>query len=154
MKIPLSVRMRFDQPMPFAFIGLRSHKYHIRPMPIWVLVDTGSPWTAITPHDAMKLTISTSALKVDTKYPKIMFAGDKFWRLILPDVGLRIRDETGKTITFDLPSISVLSPMRKIPPEEFRGIPSVLGNDFLNTKGFYLHFNPSKGEAFLLSEEI
>ncbi len=154
MKIPLNIRVRFDQRMPFAFIGLRSHSYHIRPMPIWVLVDTGSPWTTITPHNAMKLNIPTSALKVDTKYSKIVFAGNKFWRLILPNVGLRIRDETGKTITFDLPSISVLKPTKKIPPEEFRGIPSVLGNDFLNIKGFYLHFNPSKEKAFLFSEEI
>ena len=154
MKIPLSIRMRFDQPMPFAFIGLRSHKCRIRPMPIWVLVDTGSPWTAITPHDAMKLAISTSALEVDTKYPNILFAGEKFRRLILEDVDLRIRDEAGKTITFDLPSVSILSPTKKVPPKEFKGIPSVLGDDFLDAKGFCLHFDPSKGDAFLLSGEI
>ena len=154
MKIPLSIRMRYDQPQPFAFICLRSHKYRIRPMPIWVLVDTGSPWASITPDDAMKLNIPIFALKVDTKYPSIIFAGDKFRRLILPDVSLMIRDETEKTITFNLPSVSVLSPTKKIPPEKFRGIPSVLGTDFINTEGFCLHFNPSKKEAFLSSEKI
>jgi len=122
-------------------------------MPIWVLVDTGSPWTAITPYDAMKLAIPTSALKVDAKYPNILFAGEKFRRLILKDVDLRIRDEAGKTIAFDLPSVSILSPTRNVPPKEFKGIPSVLGDDFLDAKGFCLHFD-SKREAFLFSEEI
>jgi hypothetical protein len=149
MKIPLSVRQRFSQLMPFAFIGLRSSKYRIRPMPIWVLVDTGSPWTAITPDDAMKLDIPTHALKPDTKYPIILFAGGKFRRLLLTDTSLNIREETGKTVTFVPPPITVLSPTKKISPEEFRGIPSVLGDDFLTTEGLSLHFDPRKEEAFL-----
>jgi hypothetical protein len=118
-------------------------------MPLWVLVDTGSPWIAITPHDAMMLNIPFPALKKATEFPTIVFAGHKFQRLLLTDVALRARNETGEIVTFDLPSISILSPTKETPLEEFKGIPSVLGADFLNTKGLCLHFNPSKTEAFL-----
>lgn len=154
MKIPLTIRMRFGQPMPFVFIGIRSRRYRIRPIPIWAMVDTGSPWTAITPYDAMMLNIPFSALEKAPKYPVCLFGGHKFWRLLLTDVDLRIRDEMRKMVPFDLPSVSVLNPTKKIPPDEFKGAPSVLGNDFLDTKGFCLHFNPSKREAFLLSGSI
>lgn len=75
MKIPLKIRMRFGQPMAFAFIGIRAPKYRIRPKPILTLVDTGSPWTAITPYDAMMLNLPLSALKAATDYPTIVFAG-------------------------------------------------------------------------------
>lgn len=152
MKIPLKIRMRFNQPMPFAFVGIRAPRYRIRPMPLWTLVDTGSPWTAITPYDAMMSNVPIPALKRAIDYTELVFAGHKFWRLLLSDVSLRLRDETGKVAPFDLPSITILDPTRKISPEEFKGIPSVLGTDFIDTKKFCLHFNPSKGEAFLLSE--
>lgn len=51
-----------------------------------------------------------------------------------------------------MPSISILTPTKKLSPEEFKGIYSVLGVDFMNAKGFDLHFDPSKGEASLSSE--
>lgn len=87
--------------------------------------------------------------KTASDYPTVVFAGYKFQRLLLSDVSLRIKDETGEIATFDLPSISVLSPTKKLPPKEFKEIPSFLGVDFINAKGFDLCFNPSKGEAFL-----
>ncbi|MCS4540944.1 MAG: hypothetical protein HY929_01265 [Euryarchaeota archaeon] len=140
--------MRFNQPMPFAFISIRTLRYRIRPMPLWVLVDTGSPWTSITPYDAMMLKIQ-EPLKRATDYPEILFAGQKFWRLLLTDVSLRLKDETENVVAFDLPSITILKPTKKISSEEFKGIPSVLGIDFMSMKELYLHFNPNKGEAFL-----
>ena len=127
MKIPLMIRTRFGQPMPFLFIGIRAPKYRVRPMPICVLVDTGSPWAAITPYDAMILNIPSSALKGATEFPIAVLAGYKFRRLLLENVALRARDETGEVTTFDLPSITILDPTKKIPPEEFRQIPSVFG---------------------------
>ena len=143
--------MRYNQPMPFTFIGIRATRYRIRPVPLMVLVDTGSPWTAITPFDAMILNVPIRSLERATDYPEFVFGGYKFWRLLLSDVSLRLRDETGKVVTFDLPSITIMNPTKSISVEEFKGIPSVLGADFINTKGFCLYFNPSKGEAFLLS---
>lgn len=145
--IPLRVRTRFGQLMPFAFISLKARR--VRPRPFLALVYTGSPWTTITPYDSMMSNIQSSALKKDTEYPEIAFAGYKFWRLLLRNVGLRIKDETGGVITFDMPSVSVLMPTKKVPYEEFRGIPSVLGCDFVTINKLYLHFDPSKNIAFL-----
>jgi len=55
-------------------------------------------------------------------------------------------------VTFVPPPITVLSPTKKISPEEFRGVPSGLGDDFLTTEGFSLHFDPRKEEAFLFRQ--
>jgi len=148
MKIPLKVRERFGQPAPFVFMRIQS-KYHIRIKPIQFLVDTGSPWTVISPYDAMQLNIPIQILKKPTDYTTILFAGDKFQRLLLTNVSLRAIDAEGKIAHFDLPSISVIMPTTKKKLGQFKGIHSVLGCDFLNLKKLYLHFDPNKGEAFL-----
>ena len=80
MKIPLRVRKRFGQFMPYGFISVRARR--VRPIPIEVLVDTGSPWISITPKDVMILNISISALKRATDYPEIALGGFKFWRYL------------------------------------------------------------------------
>ena len=98
MKIPLKIRKRFDTPMAFAFISIRTPKYHIRPMPIWTLIDTGSPWTSITPYDAMMLKIPLSVLKPNRKYPYVLFASHKFERLSLTHITLRLKNDAGEIV--------------------------------------------------------
>ena len=140
--------------MAFAFISIRTPKYHIRPMPIWTLIDTGSPWTSITPYDAMMLKIPLSVLKPNRKYPYVLFASHKFERLSLTHITLRLKNDAGEIVSFDLPSISVLKPTKKISLDVFKGIPSVLGIDFININKFQLYFDPSQEESYLLNEEI
>jgi len=149
LKIPLLIRERFKELMPFTFIVLSNPEYRVSPRPIWVLVDTGSPWTALTPYDAILSKVPTHALKRATDFSEFSFAGHKFWRLMLPEIILSLKYETGKMSRYEMPSITIMNPTKKIPPEEFKGIPSVLGVDFLRINGFYLHFDPKNNEAFL-----
>jgi len=87
MKIPLRVRKRFGQPMPFVFIIVRAP--HVKPVPIDVLVDTGSPWMAIAPGDSQRLRIPVSSLEKAEEYLIVQLEGYKFRRLLLKRPTLR-----------------------------------------------------------------
>jgi len=152
MRIPLLVRKKFDELMPFVILTIRS-AYVRRIIPILAVVDTGSPWTALTPEDTLKLNIPIKSLHKAEKFVRVGFAGSSFWRCLLPDVTIYMKTDTGETAKFSLPSISVLLPMKgKL--QKFKGIPSVLGCNFITSEGFKLCFNPSKNVAFLEKEEI
>ncbi|MFB0544639.1 MAG: hypothetical protein ACETVN_02905, partial [Asgard group archaeon] len=94
------------------------------------MIYTGSPWVGITPYDALGLNIPFSALRVASEYPIVNFGGHKFKRLLLTDVHLLMRDETGQIAQFNISSVSVLKPTKKLRLKEFKGVPSVLGIDF------------------------
>lgn len=145
MRIPLRIAKRFDQWMPFISLVVRAT--HIRPIPIEALVDTGSPWIAITPKDVLRLGISIKRLKRATKYPIVSLAGHKFERYLLKGT-VFVEDEEGQIVRIDMP-ISILWPTKKRWPDEIKEIPSVLGIDFLTIGRFQLHFNPSKKIAYL-----
>lgn len=147
MKVPLRVRRKFDEWMPFVSISLRAPR--VRPTPIEALVDTGSPWIALAPKDVRRLNISISRLRKATKYSRVTLAGYKFWRYLLTKVSAHMRTEKEGIISIDLPSISVLWPTKKKPPKGVKDIPSVLGSDFLTVGKFYLLFDPSRQIAFL-----
>lgn len=69
----------------------------------------------------------------------------------MTNVSLQVKDETGKIVSFDLPSISVLGLTKKIPLSKFKGVPSVLGIDFLMQREFYLHFIQTRMRHFSLA---
>ena len=149
MIIPLRVRKKFDQLMPFAFITVKAH--HVRPIPVEALVDTGSPWLALTPKDIRRLNISISALKRPKKFAIVYLAGSKFWRYLLTKATIRLRAEGDEIVRVRLPSVSVLWPT-KGKPKDYEPIPNVMGSDFLTVGQFHLHFNPCKRIAFLERE--
>ena len=147
MKIPLMVRERFNQLMPFVPITIKAR--HVRrSIPVIALVDTGSPWLALTPKDIGRLNIPMSAPTKPKEFPIIGFAGSRFWRYLLTDVTVFLRTETDEIVSVSLPSISLLWPT-KGKSEEFEALPNVIGSDFLTIGQFALHFNPSEGTAFL-----
>lgn len=145
MKIPLRLRSPFGQLMPFAFVTIRAPR--VRPIPIDVLVDTGSPWIAITPKDILRLNIPIKHLKKATKHVTVSLGGFKFWRYEMGGT-VYIKDEKGKATGVKLP-ISVLSPTAKKWPEQIKHIWSILGTDFLTVGEFHLHFSPSEQIAYL-----
>ena len=151
MKIPLRVRRKFGQWMPFVSLAIYAPR--VRPVPIEALVDTGSPWIAIGPRDALRLNISIKHLRKATEYTTVALGGYRFWRYQLRGT-VRLRDEEGRIISIDLPSISVLRSTKKKPPEGMKDIPSVLGSDFLTIGRFHLHFDPSKQIAFLEKQTL
>jgi len=138
--------------MIYSYITVMPHGVHARPVPIKFLVDTGSPWIAISPKDAIKLNIPILRLPKAAEHKTIVFAGDKFERRLLSNTDLYLRDEKGEVIKINLDSISVLKPTKRI-SEKIKHIPSVLGCDFLTTSKFRLCFDPSNEEGFLEKDE-
>jgi hypothetical protein len=149
LKIPLKLRKRFDEYMAFVSCIIRAPQYHLRLLPISALVDTGSPWTALAPMDSKILNVPIRVLRRATDHPRIMFAGDDFWRLLMHNVELSLKDQNGEIIKLELPSITVLDPIRKAQAEEYRGIPSVIGVDFMRIHKMALHLDIDKNMAFL-----
>jgi len=133
--------------MAFATFVLKAP--HIRLLPIFALVDSGSPWTALAPMDSQFLRIPIKTLRKAQEHPKILFAGDVFRRLLLTDVELVFKDDKGDIVKFEMPSVSVLDPIAKKPVEEYKGIPSVIGVDFLRLHKMALYLNIHKNIAFL-----
>jgi len=150
MKIPLRLHKPFNQWQPFILLTIVAPR--ARPTPIEALIDTGSPWMALAPKDLLRLNISRKHLQKPRKHIIISFAAHKFNRFELRSVSVRMKNEKGGIVTFNLPSISALWPTKKKWPDEIKHIPSVLGTDFLTTTKLGLHFNPSKEIAFLETE--
>lgn len=150
MKIPLRLRERYGQLMPFTSIAIRaSSHYRLRPLRLITLVDTGSPWTAVTPMGITMLNISTKTLSKADKYTRVRFADYTFNRLLINAAGISMIDENKKSVFFDMPSISVLDCTKKINPNKFKDTPAVLGCDFIDYHGLSLYFDPSKKIAYL-----
>jgi hypothetical protein len=99
--------------------------------------------------DALLSNVPVYSLERASVYPEVLFAGQKFWRLILPDVTIGLRNEAGEIIHFKMGLITVLQPTRKIPPDEIKGVESVLGTDFLRMNALRLIVDPPRNEAFL-----
>ena len=146
MRIPLRVRVKFGQPIPFVFAILRAP--HLRPIPINFLVDTGSPWVAIAPADSRRLGISLSRLRRASEHLRVRFAGYVFQRLLLENVTLYLRDEDGAPVRVPMSPVTVLKPLGK-PTSYVESLPSVLGSDFMVAGGFALYFNPANRTAYL-----
>ncbi|MFH0862742.1 MAG: retroviral-like aspartic protease family protein [Candidatus Altiarchaeota archaeon] len=145
MKVPLAVNRTFGEWMLYAHISIRSCR--VNPVPIRVLVDTGSPWLAISPKDAKQLNMPISSLTKPKESPKIWFGGHIFYRLLLDDVTIHLKEEDGEIVSVEMPSVSVLQPTKKA--EEVNKLPSVLGCDFLRVGNFSLFFDTGKQAGFL-----
>ena len=79
-QIPVQVKERFGAPSFWVYTRLVARR--IRPIPIRLLVDTGSPWTALAPRDWKLLGLTPRILNKATKYPRIGYAGYNFERYI------------------------------------------------------------------------
>jgi hypothetical protein len=77
------------------------------------------------------------------------YAGRSFQRYLLRNVVLVFKDITGKLITCDFPSLTILVPTKKLHPAELKGIDSVLGMDFIKREGFHFSYDPKEKKTFL-----
>ncbi|MCW4034245.1 MAG: hypothetical protein NWF03_02645 [Candidatus Bathyarchaeota archaeon] len=132
--------------MPFIVFTINANR--VNPMPVEALVDTGSPWLAITPKDSLRLNISIKHLKKAKNFPTITLASHKFHRYILNGGTVCLKDEKGKLFSYKLP-ISVLWPTKKKWPSQIKDIPSVVGSDFLTFGKLHFYFDPYNQIAFL-----
>ena len=145
MKIPLRVREHYGKPACFASISLI--KKRLRPSKLLALVDSGSPWTVITPSGVKILKISIKSLELASRYPTIWFAGYTFQRFLLKNVNIYIMDENNKPQCFKMSEISVLEPTKKVDLSRFPE-QMLIGCDFLNTQNMSFFFNPNKSIAY------
>jgi hypothetical protein len=145
MKIPLVIRDRFHFPAPYALIAIRGV-----PLGFRALVDTGSPWTVITPMGSamLKTRGEYSPKRIARDIPDVTFAGHKFKRYET-NLEICIKDAQGKIFTFKKPNPAFLKPKGKVDHKEFKEVPIIIGCDFLEANGLTLQFNPVKKIAYL-----
>ena len=124
---------------------------HTNIIPVNALIDTGSPWLAISPKDSKLLNIPQNCLRTAKEFTNISFAGHKFRRLVTRKVKIHVLDDKNQMVEISMPSISVLKPTKK--KEEIEIIPSVVGMDFITRNGLTLYYNPKKREAYLTKED-
>lgn len=146
MKIPLFIRQRYGHLATYAYTTII--KQRLRPSKFYSLVDTGSPWTVITPSGACILKISTKTLSLPPDYPTITFAGLTFKRYMLKNVNIILSDGKSNIFSFPTKQVGVLEPTKKIDltkfPEQL-----LIGCDFLEDNNLGLYFNPSNNVAYL-----
>lgn len=81
----------------------------------------------------------------------VSLAGFRFFNHPIKGVTMYFKDEGGKLLKMDLPSMGGLIPTKidEKTLDEVKHIPTMLGNDFLEDQRFTLSFNPSGRVAFL-----
>ena len=145
MKIPLLIRDRFGWPATYASVSVI--KQRLRPSKLLTLVDSGSPWTVLTPSGTKLLKVPVKSLNLAAKHPRISFAGYSFKRLVLKNVNIYIMDENKKPKCFKMSEISVLEPAKKVDLSRFPE-QMLIGCDFLYKHKLSLFFNPEKSIGY------
>lgn len=120
------------------------------PLGFRALVDTGSPWTVITPMGAemLKMRVRFKLDKIPQDTPDVTFAGGTF-RRYETNFEVCIKDTKKKIINFKKPNPTTLKAKGRFDYKEFKHIPIIIGCDFLEANGLILQFNPANNTAFL-----
>lgn len=81
----------------------------------------------------------------------VSLAGFHFFNHPIKNVEMSFRTETDELFKVKLESIGSLIPtkLNKKTLDEVKNIPSIIGNDFLESQKLALYFNPSKRIAYL-----
>lgn len=112
------------------------------------LIDTGSPFTVLSPLDAMKMRLPIKSMQ---KGLGVSLAGFRFFKHNLKNVSFTFKTADDGSISFQFQNLGVLVPTkinRKV-LEDIKPIPSIIGNDFLEEHKLALLFNPSQKIAYL-----
>lgn len=108
-------------------------------------MDTGSPYTSISPRDALSWHLPiTHWQKGETVY----LAGFKFYRHPL-EATLSFKDSDARVVKFRS-SVVVLVPTKidRTTLAETQSIPSLVGTDFIEEQGLTLVFTPHSLQAY------
>lgn len=144
-KIHCFVR-RFIQDKPFPFVTFTILKPFVKT--IDALIDTGSPFTVLSPRDAIASRLPITKMRSG---PSVGLAGHHFLNHPIKNVTIHFKAVEGESLEIVLPSLGVLVPT-KIDEKiwrEIKDIPTILGNYFLEDHGLSLHFNPRDRIAYL-----
>ena len=112
---------------------------------IQFLIDTGSPFTAISPRDAMRFRVRLRGRE------SVRLAGFRFFKIPLGESSFTLRTEDDNAIKLTSSCLTILEPTRsdRRTIGEVQSIPSILGTEFLEEQGAALYFDPSRIEAYL-----
>jgi len=147
-RIPCHVR-RFLSDRFFCFLPFSLRFSHFFGY-VEALVDTGSPFTVISPTDALRLKLPITTMRTGSP---IFLAGYRFLNCPIEKVHLNFKMEDGQYFSTDI-KMGVLVPTKidRKTLEDIKHIPSLIGNDFLEDQKLALSFNPSSRLAYLESK--
>ena len=141
-RIPLHIRSWFGEQAIFLTFFIKGVP-RLRPVSVEGLVDTGSPWLALSPQDCETLNIQTKTLSSPSEYINVRMAGVKFKRMLMENIEIVILDEKENPVRVKMPYVSVLVPTKHSEEK----IPSVVGMDFIRCGDFIFHYNNKEREA-------
>ncbi len=152
MKFPINVTKRYGELMPTITVGVYG-----RPISLKGLVDTGSPFTVLTPAGMALLKIRILPRRVPKEHYNIVLAGYEFKRNLMDSLPICLKTGSKKGAVFDMPDVGVLTPSKKVDikklHKDFGQVDIILGCDFIKTFNLSLYFDPSKKAAYLLSPD-
>lgn len=146
---PLTPR---EEPNSFVKFTLRWRKYRVWRVPLEALVDTGSPFTALSPRDTVRLQIPLSRLDRHPELISIAFGGLDFIPRLAKGAEFIFKDKDGGEHEIKHEPIYALEPTTLRSKWEERGafrFPNVIGMDLLRKWRVKLHLDPCLDEFAL-----
>ena len=142
-KIPGTFRKWAKGILPHFSCTIKVGNFHIRTN---VLLDTGSPFTTISPKDYKR-----TRLKIGKSHQATcLLAGVKFSRVSIPKgVQYKFLNDKGKVITLYSDDTVFLVPIQKQNEKMVQSIPSILGIDFLKSNGLRFVTEPDSDIAYI-----
>ena len=133
------------EPSPHTHFTFRFPQYRIWYAPFEALVDTGSPFTAISTRDAERHQISFRTLNREQKPKFIGFGGISFIPRIAKNAELIFKDEEGKKHQVAHDPLYILEP--NLPHNKWQeaGVyryPNIIGMDFVKKQKVRLNVDP------------
>lgn len=120
-----------------------------------MMIDTGSPFTVISPKDLLRFRIP---LKKYTRVPgaAIKIAGFIFKTHQMGEAGVTFRTENKTPISLQSSVFNMMTPTKwsKKMSKDIQSIPSILGTDFLEDHEAAVYFDPSTKTAYLELKNI
>ncbi len=152
MKFPIIVRKRLGELMPIITVGILGC-----PLRLTALIDTGSPYTVITPSGRAMLKIRNPPKRQPKDYYKIKLGGHNFKRYLMDNLSICLKSEDKKIAVFDMPDVGLLIPYAKVKikeiNQEFGNTHMIIGCDFLKTFNLSFYFHPSSETGYFLSPD-
>lgn len=130
---------------PHTKFTFRWPQHRVWYAPLEALVDTGSPFTAISTRDAERYQISFRTLNQDPKISSIGFGGTTFIPRIAKNAELIFTDEEGKRHPIKHEPLYILEPNLPRNKWEERGVyrfPNIIGMDFFKKWKVRLDVDP------------
>lgn len=120
-----------------------------------MMIDTGSPFTVISPKDLLRFRIPLKKY-IHVQGQSVKIAGFSFKRHEMGTVGITFRTENKTPISIESSLFNMMTPTKwsKQIQKNIQAIPSILGTDFLEDHEAAVYFDPSTKTAYLELKNI